>query len=331
MAAIFVTGATGYLGASLVRRLVAEEEVVVLARDADRAARQFPGVRVCRGDVLHVDSLRRGLAGCDRVFHCAAHVRVWDRDPGRFEAVNVEGLRNVLAAARDAGIRRIVYTSSFIALGPTDGQIGDEEWEPQGREFHNQYERTKAMGDRLARREASQGAPLVILYPGVIYGPGPATQGNLVGKMVSDFIAGRLPGVLGAGDRRFCYAFVSDVVAGHLLALRKAKEGARYVLGGENRTMREVFAELERLTSLPAPSRRIPYAVAELAGRLQRWRAALTGREPEITDEVVRIYRHEWAYTSRRAEAELGYFITPLARGLAETVAGFRGAREAAG
>ena len=329
MAAIFVTGATGYLGGSLVRRLAQEEEVVILARDPERAAPEFPGVRVCRGDVLDLDSLRRALAGCDRIFHCAAHVRVWDREPGRFEAVNVQGLRNILAAARAAGIRRTIYTSSFIALGPTDGLIADEEWEPQGREFHNEYERTKAMGDRLARREASQGTPLVILYPGVIYGPGPATQGNLVGRMVSDFIAGRLPGILGAGDRRFCYAFVTDVVEGHLLALRKAKDGARYILGGENRTMREVFAELERLTSLPAPSRRIPFAVAELAGRLQRWRAAITGREPEITDEVVRIYRHEWAYTSRRAEEELGYSTTPLARGLAETVAAFRDAREA--
>jgi farnesol dehydrogenase len=245
---------------------------------------------------------------------------VWDRDPGRFEAVNVHGLSNVLTAARDGGITRIVYTSSFIALGCTDGHVADEDWGQPGRVFHNEYERTKAMGDRLARLEASRGAPLVILYPGVIYGPGPVTQGNLVGRMVSDFLAERIPGVLGAGDRRFCYAFVTDVVEGHLLALRKARAGARYILGGENRTLQEVFAELERLTGLPAPKRRIPFAVAEMAGRVQRWRARLTGREPEITDEVVRIYRHEWAYSSRRASEDLGYSITPLSRGLERTL-----------
>ena len=186
-----------------------------------------------RGDVTDLDSLRRGMAGCDRAIHAAAHVRTWDRERGRFETINVGGLVNVLRAAREAGLSRILYTSSFIALGPTDGQIADEDWAPPNRSFHNLYEKTKAEADAVARREAQMGAPIVILYPGVIYGPGPFTAGNLVGKTIRDFVARRIPGILGKGDRRFCYAYLSDVVKGHIQALRKAEAGERFILGGE--------------------------------------------------------------------------------------------------
>jgi len=326
MAGVFVTGGTGYLGASLVAALAAAgEEVVTLVRDPGRAATFPPGVRPVPGDVTDLDSVRRGMIGCDRALHAAAHVRSWDRNPARFEAVNVGGLIHVLQAARDAGLSRVLYTSSFIALGPTDGQVADEDWSLPRRRHHNLYEKTKAMADEVARAEARKGAPLVILYPGVIYGPGPATAGNLVGKTILDFIAGKIPGILGEGDRRFCYAYVGDVVKGHLSALRAARDGERFILGGENRTLREIFQELERITGVGAPRRHIPYGVAKMVGRFHRWRAALTGKEPEITDEVVEIYRHEWAYSSRRAENRLDYRITPLRTGLEATVRGLRG------
>jgi farnesol dehydrogenase len=325
MAGVFVTGGTGYLGSSLVAALAAAgEEVSVLVRDRSRAGRLPPGARAVPGDVMDPDSLRRGMAGCDRAIHAAAHVRSWDRDPRRFEAVNVRGLVNVLRAAREAGLALLLYTSSFIALGPTDGEIADEDWAPPDRTFHNLYEKTKAEADQLARREAGEGLPLIILYPGVIYGPGPVTPGNLVGRTVRDFMAGTIPGILGKGDRRFCYAFVGDVAEGHLLALRTGRGGERFILGGENRTLRELFRELEEITGVASPRRHIPYALAKAAGRLQRWKSGFTGREPEITDEVVEIFRHEWAYTSRRAQARLGYRITPLRDGLRATVQGIK-------
>ena len=321
MGSIFVTGGTGYLGSNLVAKLLEEGEgVVMLARNPQGDRLPHPGVRWARGDVQDMESLRRGLTGCDRVFHAAAHVRMWDPDPTRFEAINVGGLRNLLRAAEEAGVSRVVYTSSFIALGPTDGTTGDEDWEPPRRTYYNEYERTKAQADLLAREEARRGAPLIILYPGVVYGPGPVTAGNLVGKTVSDFISRKLPGLLGEGDRRFCYALAGDVVKGHLQAMRQAKDGDRFILGGENRTMVELFTLLERITSVAAPRRKLPYWLAGMVGRAQRWRAHLTGIQPEITDEVVHIYRHEWAYSSRKAQQELGYSITPLARGLEDTV-----------
>jgi farnesol dehydrogenase len=326
---ILLTGGTGYLGGILADRLLrAGETLTVLVRRPGSEAGLPRGIRAACGDVTDLDSLRRAAEGCDRIVHAAAHVRMWDPDPGRFARVNLGGLENVLRAGREAGVARILYTSSFLALGPTDGSTGDEDWDVAGRVYHNAYERTKTEADRIARREAESGAPLVILYPGVVYGPGRGTSGNLIGGMIRDFLARRIPGIPGRGDRRFCYAFSADVAEGYVAALERASPGERFILGGENRTLVELFGELERLTGVPAPRRRIPYPVAALAGKLQRWRARWTGRQPEITDEVIGIYQHEWAYTSRRAQERLGYRITPFAVGLRIAVAEVAGERE---
>jgi farnesol dehydrogenase len=244
-------------------------------------------------------------------------VKMWAADRSAFDAVNVGGLRNVLSA----GAPRILYTSSFIALGPTDGVVAGEGWTVADRRPHNDYERTKTLALAEARRAAGAGTAIVTLFPGVVYGPGTLTDGSLMTRTVRDFLLKKLPGILGAGDRRICYAFIDDVVRGHLLALEKGKPGREYILGGENRTMLEVLALLQGLTGLPAPSRRIPYGLAQAAGWIQRVRANLTGREPEITDQVVKIYRKEWAYDSSRAVADLGYTITPLEEGLRRTIA----------
>jgi NAD+-dependent farnesol dehydrogenase len=137
---------------------------------------------------------------------------------------------------------------------------------------------------------------------------------------VRDFMARRLPGYLGSGAQRVCYAFMDDVVEGHLLALERGAAGRGYILGGENASFLELYALLERITGVPAPTRHIPFWVMGLAGRAMRWRAGLMGIEPLITDEVVAIYRHDWAYSSQRARAELGYTVTPLEEGLRRTV-----------
>jgi farnesol dehydrogenase len=281
-------------------------------------------VRTVQGDVTHLASLEHGMEGCQAVFHAAALVKRWARDPHEFERVNIEGLGNILKAASRTGARKIVYTSSFIALGPTDGKIADEDHDPGPRIFHNDYERTKWAADRFARVRAREGEPIVILYPGVIYGVGRLTDGNIIGQAVKKHLEGKLPGTIGPGDRRQCFTWVDDAADGHLLAFQKAEFGSRYILGGDNRTVRELFALVEKESGTPAPRRRIPYSVAAMVGKMQRFRASLTGREPELTDQEVRIYRREWAYSSDRAIRDLGYTITPLETGVARMVAWLR-------
>jgi farnesol dehydrogenase len=275
------------------------------------------------GDVTDPASLRRAMDDRAAIVHCAAMVKPWAKDKSVFDRVNVGGLENVLAIAEETHAR-VVYTSSFIALGPTDGTTFDEDT-PRATDFaHNDYERTKWAADALARRAAASGARLVRLYPGVTYGPGALTAGNHVVQNLLLHARGKLPGLLGAGDRRMSLAYVDDVTNGFLAALERARDGSAYILGGDNRTLVDVFAAFEQETGIAPPKRKIPYALAGLIGKLQRWRAELLGTPPELTDEIVRIYAHEWAYASDRARRELGYKVTPLEEGIAKTVAWLR-------
>lgn len=318
---VFLTGGTGFLGKRIARRLAeAGHEVRALARPS-RAPRRMPqGVVTVEGDVTDPDSLMRGASGCEAILHAAGLVKMWVPDRRDFDRINVGGLTNVLETGRRLGVRRILYTSSFIALGPTDGQVGDESWVHAPGGHHNDYERTKAEADRVARRAAAEGAPLVIVYPGVVYGAGELTEGSLMTRTIRDFMARRVPGYLGSGEQRICYAFIDDVLEGHMLALEKGQPGRGYILGGPNASYLELYATLERLTGVPAPTRHLPFWTMGMVGRVMRWRARLTGAEPLITDEVIAIYRHDWAYSSDRAIRELGYRITPLEEGLRRTI-----------
>jgi len=321
---LLVTGVTGYLGGQVAARLAsAGHDVRGLARNGSNWTDGPSGAEVVVGDVLDPASLRRAVSGCDSIVHCAAMVKNWAKDKTEFDRVNVGGLRHVLDAAKAANAR-VFYTSSFIALGPTDGAVFDEDTPRAPGAPHNDYERTKLAADRVAREAAAAGFPIVRLYPGVVYGPGAITGGNHVVKNLILHARGKVPGFLGAGDRRMSFAYVEDVASGFAAALERAKDGSGYILGGDNKTLVDLFQAFQAATGIAPPRLKIPYGVARTVGRLQRWGAELFGVEPELTDEIVRIYAREWAYTSRRAEAELGYSITPLDVGVSKTVAWLR-------
>jgi farnesol dehydrogenase len=317
---ILLTGGTGFLGKNVARRLAEHGHALrVLAREGSNLEGLPAGAETVRGDVTDGDSLRRAAAGCGALVHLAALVKSWVPDPARFEAVNVGGLTNALGAAREAGAR-LVYTSSFIAVGPAGPLPADETRVHPGGVFRNAYERTKARADGLAREAAAGGEDVVMLYPGVVYGPGEMTDGNLVVKMVADHLRGRFPGLIGPGDRLWSYAFVEDVAEGHALALERGGRGERYFLGGENVSLNGFFALLQEVAGVPPPRRHIPYGVASLLGHgLVLW-AELTGHPPLLTHEVVNVFREHWAYSSAKAERELGYRPTPLREGLRRTV-----------
>jgi len=321
---ILVTGVTGFLGGRIAVRLAqAGHEVRGLVRAGSTWSDRPERSDLATGDVTDPVSLDRAIAGTDAVVHCAAMVKPWAKDPSAFDTVNVGGLRHVLDAAKAANAR-VFYTSSFLALGPTDGATFDEAT-PRATAFaHNDYERTKWAADRLAREAGAAGARIVRLYPGVAYGPGTLTAGNHVVQNLLLHARGKLPGMLGPGDRRMSLAFVDDVTAGYAAAVERAQDGSAYILGGDNRTLVELFRAFEAAAGVAPPKVRIPYAVAGLIGRMQRWRAELFGTPPELTDQIVRIYRREWAYSSALAERELGYKITPLHEGIAQTVAWLR-------
>lgn len=317
---VLLTGATGFLGKTVARRLAAAgHDLRLLVRERSVLAGLPEAAERVSGDVTDHDGLRRAAQGCQAVMHMAALVKVWVPDRARFDAVNVGGVLNALAAAREAGAR-LVYTSSFIALGPTGPEPADESRRHPGAGYRNDYERTKAVADGLVQQAVDAGQDVVRLYPGVVYGPGELTDGNLVVKMVMDHLRGRLPGIIGPGDRLWSYAFVDDVAEGHLQALERGGAGERYFLAGENVGMDGFFAQLAELTGVRPPRRHIPYPVAwALGAGMWAW-AELTGHEPQLTHEVVNVFRHHWAFSSAKAQAELGYRPRPLREGLALTL-----------
>ncbi len=327
---ILVTGGTGFLGRRTVAELVARGHAVRLLVRAGSSRERFPaGVEFATGDVTDRGSLvaaASGSGGCDAILHAAALVKIL-APAEEFDRINVGGLSNVLAAARATGVERITYVSSFIALGPTEngpGGVLDESANTEAsqgeRIWINDYERTKTLADRRARAAIAEGVPLSVVYPGVIYGPGELTEGNIVVRHVLDLIAKKLPALLGKPERRWSYVLVDDVARGTADVVER-EPGARYVLGGDNVTLAEFYALVEELTGVPMPKRRFPDGVAIAAGALAKLWARATGTVPALTPDLVEIYRHDWAYSSAAAARDFGYRPTPLREGLSATLA----------
>lgn len=323
---ILVTGGTGYLGGRLVRALCeAGQKVVVLVRPKADTSSLPASVELRQGDLIQPESLKSAMAGCTFVFHTAACVKTWSRDPTLFDQVNVAGTFNVLEAASQAGIQRIIYTSSFFALGPTGPDPVNEARPHPGPPFRTDYERTKYAAAQLVRSYASK-IPVVSLLPGMIYGPGAMTQGNFVSVLVRDFLRRKMPGVIGDGSQRWTFAYINDVVAGHLAALDRGQAGAQYILGGPVVSMRALLDLLTKITGVPAPTRRIPFSLAKAAGAVQEALAWGFGMPPQLTRQVVEVYKHHWAYSCAKAEAELGYTSRSLEAGLRTVVEWLRDA-----
>jgi len=305
---VLVTGGTGYLGRASVRAFrAAGHDLVIFSRRASRSG--LPGALV-DGDVRDRAALERAAAGCDAIAHAAALVSIWQPRAADFDDVNVGGLRNVLAVASALRIPRVLYTSSFVALPPR-GRTSPLE--------ANDYQRTKVAADRLADEAVAAGCPLVRVYPGVVYGPGAFTEGNLVGRLIADHLRGRLPGLIGP-EQPWSYAFVDDVANGHCAALERGRDGGRYALGGENAPQRRVF-EIVREATGRRPPPRIPFPVASMLGAAEELRVTLFGGTPLVTRGAVEIFRHDWSLDSSEAARELGYTMTPLADGVRRTIA----------
>ena len=305
---VLVTGGTGYLGSAIVRALHGQgHEPVVFARTASRAG--LPG-RPVDGDIRDTRAVTAAAAGVDAICHTAALVALWRPDPSEFDAVNVGGLQSVLSAVREHRIPRLVYTSSFLALPPADSP-------------HvltaNHYQRTKVAARDVARRAAADGVPVITLYPGVVYGPGPATEGNLVGRLMRDQLSGRLPGVIGP-ERLWSFAFVDDIAAVHVSALTGTRVSREYVVGGVNAPQRAIyeFVAGQRRRRIPP---RLPRAVAYAAAAAAEMFAAIAKSPPLFTRGVVEIFSHDWSLDSTVAQTDLGLRMTPLKDGLARTLA----------
>ena len=315
---VLVTGGAGFLGGRIVKALIAREHEVVLMVRGGRRAFLPEEAAVVDGDIRDAGIFLKAAEGCQAIIHTAAMVKIWSPRLQDFDDINVGGIRNAIAAARALQIR-LVYTSSFFAVGPTSTSPADESQNHPG-DYGNDYERTKALADEVARSDAREGGDIVILYPGVVYGPGELTDGNLVAKLLADQMNGTLPGIVGPGDRLWSYAFVDDVAEAHVTALEKARKGERYLLAGVNATLNEVFAIASKRAGRKLSPRRLPFGLARMVGRVLWLWADITGKTPDLTHQAVGIFEKNWAYRSDKAVRDLGYRVRPLEEGIRTTV-----------
>jgi dihydroflavonol-4-reductase len=318
-----VTGGTGFVGSAVVRRLLAEGVAVrALARPgSDRRLLADLPVEVAEGDIADPRSLPRAVRGCNQVYHVAAFYRLWARDPRSYYAANVEGTRNLLQAAAEAGATRVVYTSTVGALGiPPDGRPGTEETPVALADMVGDYKRSKFLAEEVARDFARRGLPVVIVNPSTPVGPRDLKP-TPTGQMIVDFLRGRMWAYLPTGLN---VVDVEDVAAGHLLAAERGRVGERYILGGENLTLLEIFRRLGRITGIRPPRLRVTVGmVLPIAWGCERL-AALTGRPPAVALDAVRMARKTMFFDAAKAVRELGLPQSPVDGALARAVEWFR-------
>ena len=308
-----VTGASGFIGTHVVAALAAAgHEVRAFDR---RAPAEVPaGVETVAGDVRDADALARAAQGCDAVFHLAALYSYARAHARAMQAVNVEGTRAVLDAAARSGVRRVVHTSSCATCGPVAGRAATEADEPPGWELAVPYKRTKLEGERLALDAARDGLDVVVVNPTTPVGPGDRRP-TPTGKMVADVARGRARAYLSGAALNV--VAVEDVAAGHLRAFEHGRSGERYLLGGENLSLREVFAIVARAAGRRPPRIGVPWALAHGAARVGDAALPLVGREPSllVLDEV-RLARLPMTFDDARARRELGYASRPAEQAL---------------
>ncbi len=314
-----VTGATGFVGSHVARQLVVRgERVRVLLRASSqvRAIEGLPLERVA-GDLRDPASLARALEGVTRVFHVAADYRLWARDPQEIYESNVTGTRNVLEAARRAGVERFIYTSTVATVAvPRPGRLPNEDTAASLDEMIGHYKRSKFLAEREAFRAATDGLPVTIVNPTTPVGPGD-WKPTPTGRIILDFLNGRMPGYVDTGLN---LVPVEDAAAGHLLAAEHGRVGQRYILGGRNMTLKEILDVLSRITGRPAPRLRLPHAVALAAGYADNLVSRMLGREPQIPLEGVRMARHKMFVDCSKAERELGFKADSVEQALERAV-----------
>src|SRR6266567_1379036 len=319
----FVTGATGFVGSHVARALAeqgAELRLLVRATSDPRNIQDLRAERVI-GDLRDPVSLEKGIAGCDVIFHVAADYRLWVRDPDEMYRANVEGTQSILEAARKNGVRRIVYTSSVATMGFTsNGHPADENSPVSLDRMIGHYKKSKFMAEQVAISASGEGMEVVVVNPTTPVG-GQDVKPTPTGRIIVDFLKKKFPAYVDTGLN---LVDVIECARGHFAAFEKGRSGERYILGGENLTLKQILDKLAAITGLPSPRVRLPYAVALASGIVD---TVVTGvvlrREPRVTLDAVRMGRKKMFVSSSKAERELGWKAVPVDAALRRAVQWF--------
>ena len=321
---VFITGATGFVGSHVAQELSRRgAELRILIRPTSKLENLagLPAETVL-GDLLQVDALRNAVSGCDAVMHVAADYRLWVTDPKTMLATNVTGTRELLRVAREEGVARVVYTSSVATMGFfSDGRLADEATPVSLADMIGHYKRSKYLAEQEAVAAASAGQRVIILNPTTPIGSGDIKP-TPTGRIVVDFLNRRFPAYMDTGLN---LVDVHEVARTHANALEAGRSGERYILGGENLTLKQLLDKMSAITGLPSPTMRVPQSVAMM---FALWDQTLTGklrgREPRATVEAVRMGKKKMFVSSAKAERELGFQVVPVYAALRSAIDWFR-------
>ena len=320
----FVTGATGFVGSHVARALAAQgADLRLLVRSGSdlRNIQELQAERVM-GDLRDAASLKKAVAGCDVVFHVAADYRLWVRDPDEMYRSNVEGTKAILEAARESKVRRVVYTSSVATMGfQSNGHLANEESPVSLANMIGPYKRSKYMAEELAIEAGKSGMDVVVVNPTTPVGERDIKP-TPTGRIVVDFLKKKFPAYVDTGLN---LVDVAECAQGHIAALEKGRSGERYILGGENLTLKQILDRLADITGLPSPNIKVPYVVALATGVVDQ---VVTGyirnREPRATIDAVRMGRKKMFVSSGKAEQDLGWKTVPVNAALRRAVEWFQ-------
>ena len=321
---VFLTGATGFVGHHVAKALAAEgAELRILVRKTSNLANieGIPG-ETYLGDLARPESIRAALDGCDAVVHVAADYRLWIRDPEAMYRVNVDGTRDLLKLAREAGVPRFVYTSSVATMHfHIDGTVINEDTPVSLADMVGHYKRSKFIAEQQAIAAAQDGQQVIILNPTTPIGPNDSKP-TPTGRIFVDFLKGKFPAYMDTGLN---LVDVAEVARAHVTALTKGQPGHRYILGGENLTLKQILDKMSAITGIPSPTVKIPFAVAVAYAFFEEW---ITGRfrerEPRATLEEVRMGRKKMYASSAHAQQELGFRIMPVYPAMRAAIEWFR-------
>ncbi|MFT6872580.1 MAG: nucleoside-diphosphate-sugar epimerase [Roseivirga sp.] len=317
---IFITGSTGFIGRKLAMKLADEgNEVVALIRSMSKTKDlQHERISFVEGDLFATEALEHGMKGCEEVYHLAAFASVWAKDD-TFKTVNIDGTLNVLNAAKQQGVSKIVVTSTAGVIGPAiDGPVNEDTTRQV--DFFTEYESTKYESELKIKEFVANGQHVVIVNPTRVYGPGPLNVSNSVTKLVKQYIEGKWKFIPGDGLSTGNYVYVDDVINGHILAMKNGRAGERYLLGGDDATYFELFDAIADIGGTKYKLYKMPLGVLLTFGKVQLFMAEKFGRQPMITPGWVRKYLYKWSVSSAKAKSELGYEVTPLKQGIQNTV-----------
>jgi len=321
---IFLTGATGFVGHHVAKALAAQgANLRLLVRKTSKLANLegIPG-DVVVGNLADSDSLKPALTGCNAVVHVAADYRLWVRDPHSMYRANVEGTRELLRLAREARVPRVVYTSSVATMHfRSDGLVINEDTPVSLADMVGHYKRSKYLAEQEAIQAAAKGQQVIILNPTTPIGPNDAKP-TPTGRIFVDFLNRKFPAYVDTGLN---LVDVAEVARAHVIALTKGKPGRRYILGGENLSLKQILDKMSAITGIPSPTTKIPFAIAATYAFFEEWiTGRIRGREPRATLEEVRMGRKKMFASSARAQAELGFRILPVYPAMRAAIDWFR-------